>query len=316
MASTETVRNASRLPASGWLHNLLFSLGIRGRTLVIAIPFLWLFLYFFVPFLIVLKVSVAFIMIAQPPYTHYDAAGNFVLNIGDSYGRLISDSLYIKAYLNSLVVAAVSTVICLLIGYPFAYGMARCSHSVRNILLMLVILPFWTSFLIRVYAWIGLLKNNGLINDVLISIGLIDSPIGMMNTNFAVYLGIVYSYLPFMVLPLYANLEKMDMSLIEAATDLGCKPLKAFFVITVPLSFPGIVAGSMLVFIPAVGEYVIPELLGGPSSLMIGRVLWGEFFSNRDWPTASAVAIAILLALVVPLMIYQKYQDKELEKES
>jgi putrescine transport system permease protein len=224
------------------------------------------------------------------------------------------------------VVAAVSTVVCLVIGYPFAYGMARCSHSVRNILLMLVILPFWTSFLIRVYAWIGLLKNNGLINSTLLAIDdwltatigldLMSGPIGMMNTNFAVYVGIVYSYLPFMILPLYANLEKMDMSLIEAATDLGCKPLKAFFLITVPLSFPGIVAGSMLVFIPAVGEYVIPELLGGPSSLMIGRVLWSEFFSNRDWPTASAVAIAILLALVVPLMIYQKYQDKELEKES
>ena len=241
----------------------------------------------------------------------------YCLNLGDSYGRLINDSLYIKAYLNSLVVAAVSTVICLLIGYPFAYGMARCSHSVRNILLMLVILPFWTSFLIRVYAWIGLLKNNGLINDVLICDRASSTrPINMMNTNFAVYLGIVYSYLPFMILPLYANLEKMDMSLIEAATDLGCKPLKAFFLITVPLSFPGIVAGSMLVFIPAVGEYVIPELLGGPSSLMIGRVLWTEFFSNRDWPTASAVAIAILLALVIPLMIYQKYQDKELEKES
>lgn len=314
MASTETVRNASRLPASSWLHNLLFSLGIRGRTLVIAIPFLWLFLYFFVPFLIVLKVSLAFIAIAQPPFTHYNEAGHLVFNIGDSYGRLISDSLYIKAYLNSLMVAAVSTVLCLLIGYPFAYGMARCSHSVRNILLMLVILPFWTSFLIRVYAWIGLLKNNGLINHILMSVGVIDSPINMMNTNFAVYLGIVYSYLPFMILPLYANLEKMDMSLLEAANDLGCKPLKAFFLITVPLSFPGIVAGSMLVFIPAVGEYVIPELLGGPSSLMIGRVLWTEFFSNRDWPTASAVAIAILAALVIPLMIYQKYQDKELEK--
>ena len=316
MASTDVANRASRLPASGWLQSLLMSLGIRGRTLVIAIPFLWLLLYFFLPFLIVLKVSVAFITIAQPPYTHYNAAGHFVLNIGDSYGRLIADSLYIKAYLNSLVVAAVSTILCLVIGYPFAYGMARCSQSVRNILLMLVILPFWTSFLIRVYAWIGLLKNNGLINDVLIALNIIDTPINMMNTNFAVYLGIVYSYLPFMILPLYANLEKMDMSLIEAATDLGCRPLKAFFLITVPLSFPGIVAGSMLVFIPAVGEYVIPELLGGPSSLMIGRVLWGEFFSNRDWPTAAAVAIAILLALVVPLMIYQKYQDKELEKES
>jgi putrescine transport system permease protein len=315
MAATDFART-SRLPASGWLENLLGRLGISGRTLVIAIPFLWLLLYFFLPFLIVLKVSLAFITIAQPPYTHYDAAGNFVLNIGDSYGRLVADALYIKAYLNSLMVAAISTLLCLLIGYPFAYGMARCSQSVRNILLMLVILPFWTSFLIRVYAWIGLLKNNGLINEVLMWLNIIDSPISMMNTNFAVYLGIVYSYLPFMILPLYANLEKMDMSLIEAATDLGCKPLKAFFLITVPLSFPGIVAGSMLVFIPAVGEYVIPELLGGPSSLMIGRILWGEFFSNRDWPTASAVAIAVLLALVVPLMIYQKYQDKELEKEA
>jgi putrescine transport system permease protein len=316
MATTESVRSSSRLPASGWMHNTLQALGIRGRTLVIAIPFLWLFLYFFVPFLIVLKVSLAFIAIAQPPYTHYNEAGHLVFNIGDSYGRLISDTLYIKAYINSLIVAAVSTVLCLVIGYPFAYGMARCSHSVRNILLMLVILPFWTSFLIRVYAWIGLLKNNGLINHILMSVGIIDSPINMMNTNFAVYLGIVYSYLPFMILPLYANLEKMDMSLLEAANDLGCKPLKAFFLITVPLSFPGIVAGSMLVFIPAVGEYVIPELLGGPSSLMIGRVLWTEFFSNRDWPTASAVAIAILAALVIPLMIYQKYQDKELEKEA
>src|SRR5262245_18473424 len=315
MAATDIARS-SRLPASGWLEGLLKRLGISGRTLVIAIPFLWLILYFFLPFLIVLKVSLAFITIAQPPYTHFDQAGNFVLNIGDSYGRLFADTLYIKAYLNSLTVAAISTVLCLLIGYPFAYGMARCSHSVRNILLMLVILPFWTSFLIRVYAWIGLLKNNGLINEVLLSLGVIDSPISMMNTNFAVYLGIVYSYLPFMILPLYANLEKMDMSLLEAATDLGCKPLKAFFLITVPLSFPGIVAGSMLVFIPAVGEYVIPELLGGPSSLMIGRVLVNEFFSNRDWPTACAVAVAILLALVVPLMIYQKFQDKELEKEA
>ena len=315
MAVTDIARS-SRLPASGWLEGLLKRLGISGRTLVIAIPFVWLILYFFLPFLIVLKVSLASITIAQPPYTHFDQAGNFVLNIGDSYGRLFEDALYIKAYLNSLTVAAISTILCLLIGYPFAYGMARCSHSVRNILLMLVILPFWTSFLIRVYAWIGLLKNNGLINEVLLWLGVIDAPLSMMNTNFAVYLGIVYSYLPFMILPLYANLEKMDMSLLEAATDLGCKPLKAFFLITVPLSFPGIVAGSMLVFIPAVGEYVIPELLGGPSSLMIGRVLWGEFFSNRDWPTASAVAMAILVALVVPLMIYQKYQDKELEKET
>jgi putrescine transport system permease protein len=317
MATIDTVRGGSRLPASGWMYNTLQSLGIRGRTLVIAIPFLWLFLYFFVPFLIVLKVSLAFIAIAQPPFSHTCPGGTgFCLNLSDSYGRLFTDSLYIKAYLNSLVVAITSTIMCLLIGYPFAYGMARCSPSVRNILLMLVILPFWTSFLIRVYAWIGLLKNNGLINEILLSLHIIDAPLGMMNTNFAVYVGIVYSYVPFMILPLYANLEKMDISLLEAANDLGCKPLKAFFLITVPLSFPGIVAGSMLVFIPAVGEYVIPELLGGPSSLMIGRVLWTEFFSNRDWPTASAVAVAILAALVIPLTIYQKYQDKELEKES
>jgi putrescine transport system permease protein len=315
MASSDIATRASRLPASGWLETLLVSLGIRGRTLVIAIPFLWLLLFFFVPFLIVLWVSTSFVVIAQPPYTHIQD-GTFTLNLGESFGRLFHDSLYYKAYLNSLVVALVSTIVCLVIGYPMAYGMARCSHSTRNILLMLIILPFWTSFLIRVYAWIGLLKNNGLINEFLIWLNVIDTPINMMNTNFAVYVGIVYSYLPFMILPLYANLEKMDISLLEAATDLGCKPIKAFFLITVPLSFPGIVAGSMLVFIPAVGEYVIPELLGGPSSLMIGRVLVNEFFSNRDWPTASAVAVAILLALVVPLMIYQKFQDKELEKES
>jgi putrescine transport system permease protein len=316
MASTDIASRASRLPASHWLENLLSSLGIRGRTLVIAVPFIWLFLFFFLPFLIVLWVSTSFVVIAQPPYTHLSEDGTFTLNIGDSFGRLFNDWLYIKSYLNSLQVAAVSTVLCLVIAYPMAYGMARCGRSTRNILLMLVVLPFWTSFLIRVYAWIGLLKNNGLINEFLMSLHVISSPLNMMNTNFAVYLGIVYSYLPFMILPLYANLEKMDLSLLEAATDLGCRPLKAFFLITVPLSFPGIVAGSMLVFIPAVGEYVIPELLGGPSSLMIGRVLWNEFFSNRDWPTASAVTIAILVALVVPLMIYQKYQDKELEKES
>jgi putrescine transport system permease protein len=317
MASTDIAQRASRLPASHWLENLLITLGIRGRTLVIAVPFVWLFLFFFLPFLIVLWVSTSFVVIAQPPYTHACSGDSgFCLNISDSFGRLFNDALYIKAYLNSLQVAAVSTMLCLVIAYPMAYGMARCGRSTRNILLMLVILPFWTSFLIRVYAWIGLLKNNGLINELLMSLHIIGSPINMMNTNFAVYLGIVYSYLPFMILPLYANLEKMDLSLLEAATDLGCKPLKAFFVITVPLSFPGIVAGSMLVFIPAVGEYVIPELLGGPSSLMIGRVLVNEFFSNRDWPTASAVAVAILIALVGPLMIYQKYQDKELEKET
>ncbi len=304
-------------PGLEFIQRIGRSLGFSGRSLVIFAPFAWLFLFFLVPFAIVLEVSVAFQVIAQPPYSHY-LDGAFTLNIAKSFGRLFSDTLYINAYINSLRVAAFSTLLCLVIGYPMAYGMARCRPSTRNLLLMLVILPFWTSFLIRVYAWIGLLKSNGLINHILIAVGLVnpDSPLQMMNTDFAVYLGIVYSYLPFMILPLYANLEKMDLSLLEAAADLGCRPLKAFFIITVPLSFPGIVAGSMLVFIPAVGEYVIPELLGGPSSLMIGRVLYNEFFSNRDWPTASAIAVAILIALVGPLMVYQRFQDREVEKKS
>jgi len=232
-----------------------------------------------------------------------------------SYSYMFEDPLYIKAYLNSAKVAFISTLLCLLIGYPMAYGIARSQPSMRNVLLMLVVLPFWTSFLIRVYAWIGILNNKGVINNVLMGLQIIDEPIAMMNTNFAVYVGIVYSYLPFMILPLYANLEKMDISLLEAAADLGCRPLKAFFAITVRLSVPGIIAGSMLVFIPAVGEYVIPELLGGPDSLMVGRVLYNEFFANRDWPVASAVAIAILILLVVPLMIFQHYQNKQLEAE-
>jgi len=239
MASSDIAARASRLPASGWLETLLASLGIRGRTLVIAIPFLWLLLFFFVPFLIVLWVSTSFVVIAQPPYTHIQD-GTFTLNLGESFGRLFHDSLYYKAYLNSLVVALVSTIVCLVIGYPMAYGMARCSHSTRNILLMLIILPFWTSFLIRVYAWIGLLKNNGLINEFLIWLNVIETPINMMNTNFAVYVGIVYSYLPFMILPLYATLEKLDLTLLEAAADLGCRPVKAFIAITLPLSLPGV----------------------------------------------------------------------------
>ncbi len=301
------------MPFSNRLHALLLKLGLTPRTCVILVPYIWLFLFFVVPFFIVLKISFAYMAIAQPPYTHYSDDGHLSLNISDSYGRLFSDPLYVNSYLNAIKMAAISTCLCLLVGYPMAYGMARAKPSTRNILLMLVILPFWTSFLIRVYAWIGLLKNNGVINNVLMAIGAIDSPLPMMNTNFAVYLGILYSYLPFMILPLYANLEKMDLSLLEAAADLGCKPLKAFFVITVRLSLPGIIAGGMLVFIPAVGEYVIPELLGGPSTQMIGRTLYNEFFSNRDWPTASAIAIAILLLLVVPLMIFQRYQDKQME---
>ncbi len=236
---------------------------------------------------------------------------NIALNLGN-YLFLLSDSLYVSAYWGSVKIAFLSTVFCLLIGYPMAYGMARSKPSTRNILLLLVVLPFWTSFLLRVYAWIGLLKNNGVINNILMSLGIIDEPIVMMQTDFAVYLGIVYSYLPFMILPLYSTLEKMDLTLLEAAADLGCRPTKAFVKITLPLSLPGIVAGCMLVFIPAVGEYVIPALLGGPDTLMIGRVLWDEFFANRDWPVASAVAIAMLLLLVVPIMIFQYTQGREL----
>jgi putrescine transport system permease protein len=290
------------------------------RQAIITIPYLWLLFFFIAPFLIVLAISVGTSQVGIPPVIWKDTwpFGTF-----DNYLFLTEDDIYWQGYLNSLKIAVTSTFFTLLIGYPMALGIARTSGAWRNVLLLLVILPFWTSFLLRVYAWIGLLGNTSWFNRGLTSIASTFFPfwvqgdhIQMMNTNFAVVLGIVYSYLPFMILPLYANLEKMDLSLIEAATDLGCRPLKAFFAITVPLSFPGIVAGSMLVFIPAVGEYVIPELLGGPSSLMIGRVLVNEFFSNRDWPTASAVAVAILIALVGPLMIYQKYQDKELEKES
>ena len=278
-------------------------------------PYLWLLLFFLIPFAIVLKISFSDAQIAMPPYQPlFSWASERVLEIKLNFGNfafLVEDNLYWKAYLNSILVAGVSTLLCLLIGYPMAYAIARSDASVRNILLMLVILPFWTSFLIRVYAWIGILKNNGLINNVLMSLGLIDQPIQMLQTDFAVYVGIVYSYLPFMILPLYANLEKMDLTLLEAAADLGCRPWKAFSEITLPLSVPGIIAGCMLVFIPAVGEFVIPALLGGPDTLMIGKVLWTEFFNNRDWPVATAVAIALLLFLVVPIMFFQRAQDAE-----
>jgi putrescine transport system permease protein len=232
------------------------------------------------------------------------------LNFGN-FAFLVEDNLYWKAYLNSIFVAGVSTLLCLLIGYPMAYAIARSSPATRNVLLLLVILPFWTSFLLRVYAWIGILKNNGLINNTLLSLGLIDQPIQMLQTDFAVYVGIVYSYLPFMILPLYANLEKMDLTLLEAAADLGCRPWEAFLKVTLPLSLPGVIAGCLLVFIPAVGEFVIPALLGDPGMLMIGKVLWTEFFNNRDWPIASAVAIALLLFLVIPIMFFQRAQDAE-----
>ena len=294
---------------------LLKRLGITGRGAVVSVPYLWLLLFFLVPFAIVLKISFSSAVIAMPPYEpllHWasEKVVEIKLNFGN-YMFLVQDDLYWKAYLNSIKVAAVSTFFCLLLGYPIAYSIARSNPSTRNILMLMVVLPFWTSFLLRVYAWIGILKNNGLLNNLLMWLGVIDEPLVIMQTDLAVYIGIVYSYLPFMILPLYSNLEKMDVTLLEAAADLGCRPWQAFYKITLPLSMPGIVAGCLLVFIPAVGEFVIPSLLGDPGMLMIGRVLWTEFFNNRDWPVSAAVAIALLLFLVIPIMYYQRAQDAE-----
>ncbi|MGB3810981.1 MAG: ABC transporter permease subunit, partial [Parvibaculum sp.] len=227
-----------------------------------------------------------------------------------NYNYLFEDPLYILAYLNSVRIAFIATCICILIAYPMAYGVARSPESWRNPMLLLIVLPFWTSLLLRVYAWIGLLKNNGIINSFLMSLGVISDPLPMMNNSFSVYVGIVYSYLPFMLLPLYASLSRLDFTLLEAAGDLGASRTRAFLTITLPLSLPGVIAGAMLVFIPAVGEFVIPSLLGGPSTIMIGRVIWDEFFENQAWPVASAVAIALMLFLVVPIMIYQYFQTR------
>jgi len=287
-----------------------------GRRLVAGIPTLWLLILFLIPFLIVFRISFSEVRLAIPPYTplltwHH---GSPSLEVHwSAYSFLFSDSLYISSYLYSLQVAAVSTLCCLLIGYPMAYAIARAAPSTRSVLLMLIVLPFWTSFLLRVYAWIGLLNNNGVINNVLLYLGVIHHPLALLQTDFAVYIGIVYSYLPFMILPLYANLEKHDPALLEAAADLGARPFRAFLRVTLPQSYPGILAGSLLVFIPAVGEYVIPTLLGRTDQLMIGRVLSDEFFENRDWPLASAVAILILLLLLVPILLFQRVQRRELE---
>ncbi|MFC6671090.1 ABC transporter permease subunit [Marinobacterium aestuariivivens] len=285
-----------------------------GQALVASVPTLWLGLFFLIPFLVVFKISLAETAIAVPPYSallDWDGAmANLQVNFGN-YQFLFEDSLYLDAYLNSIKVAGISTLIALVIAYPMAYVIARASPGRRLVLLSLVILPFWTSFLLRVYAWMGFLKKNGVINDLLMSLGLIDQPLTMLQTDFAVYIGIIYTYLPFMILPLYSALEKLDDSLLEAAEDLGCRPLQRFWLVTVPLSLPGIVAGCLLVFIPAVGEFVIPALLGGSDTLMIGRVLWDEFFLNRDWPMASAVAILMLLFLVVPIMLFRNAQGRK-----
>jgi len=289
--------------------------------LTIIVPYLWLLVFFLIPFVIVFKISLSQTAIAMPPYTPVlDLAEGLAafweglkeLSI-DNYLWLFEDALYINAYLSSVIIAGISTVLALLIGYPVAYGMARAPATLRPTLLMLVILPFWTSFLIRVYAWVGILKPEGLLNQFLIGIGIIDEPLIIMNTHAAIFIGIVYSYLPFMILPLYSALEKMDYTLIEAAQDLGCPPMTAFWKITFPLSLPGVFAGCLLVFIPAVGEFVIPDLLGGSQTLMIGKTLWNEFFSNRDWPVASAVAIILLVLLLVPIMLFQRAQAKAQE---
>lgn len=296
--------------------------GIASRF-VILVPYLWLLFFFLVPFIIVFKISLSQTAISMPPYTPtFDFAAGLAgiwdalkeLSF-DNYVWLTEDPLYFNAYISSVVIAGISTFLTLLVGYPIAYGMARAPASLRPTLLMLVILPFWTSFLIRVYAWIGILKPEGLLNQFLMGIGILSEPLIILNTYTAIFIGIVYSYLPFMVLPLYSTLEKMDNSLIEAANDLGCTPIGAFWKITFPLSLPGVIAGCLLVFIPAVGEFVIPDLLGGSQTLMIGRTLWNEFFNNRDWPVASAVATILLLVLVIPIVLFQHAQAKAQEQD-
>ncbi|WP_353297767.1 ABC transporter permease subunit [Sulfitobacter pacificus] len=288
------------------------------RTTLILIPYLWLLLLFFAPFLIVLKISLSDAALAIPPYTPNlkDGIGALIRELDfENFVFLTEDDLYWKAYLSSLRIALVSTVLTLLVGYPIAYGMAKAPEEWRATLMMLVILPFWTSFLIRVYAWMGILSNEGLLNQLLLWLGVTSEPLVILNTTTAVYIGIVYTYLPFMILPIYAALDRLDSSLDEAAQDLGCTRRQAFWLVTIPLSKNGIVAGSFLVFIPALGEFVIPSLLGGSGTLMIGKVLWEEFFNNRDWPVASAVAVILLLILILPIVLFQRNQQKQQEAE-
>ncbi|MFC0167245.1 ABC transporter permease subunit [Pseudoduganella danionis] len=297
-----------------FLKQLVTLRWLTGRTAVIAVPFLWLTFAFLIPFLIVMRIS----------FTEADAGGNpfgTLMTLVDgvitlkikiaNYLFIAQDDLYVLTYLSSLKFAAITTVLCLIIGYPFAYFMARSRSTVRPVLMMMVMLPFWTSFLLRIYAWKGILANNGILNHILMSMGVITEPLHLMNTQFSLIIGMVYAYLPFMILPLYANLVKMDGRFLEAAADLGATPVQTFWRITVPLSKSGIIAGSMLVFIPAVGEYVIPELLGGPETLMIGHVLWDEFFTNNDWPMASSVTVVVILLILVPMAIFNKYKAEQ-----
>ena len=293
------------------------------RAVLILVPYIWLLALFLVPFLIVFKISLSDIALSIPPYTPqldlsagWQGIKDFFSELDlENFAFLASDDLYWRAYVSSIKIAFFSTVLTLLVGYPIAYGMANAPDHWRPTLMMLVILPFWTSFLIRVYAWIGILSNEGYLNQILLSTGLISEPLQILNTNTAVYIGIVYTYLPFMILPVYSALERLDGSLLEAAEDLGCSRLTAFWLVTVPLSKNGIIAGCFLVFIPALGEFVIPSLLGGSKTLMIGKVLFEEFFNNRDWPVASAVAVILLLILIVPIILFQRNEQKQREAD-
>lgn len=295
--------------------------GPMRRAFLIAIPYIWLLALFLVPFLIVFKISLSDTALARPPYLPQfnwsEGIWAFLAQLDfENFVWLTEDALYWKAYFSSLKIALVSTFLTLIIGYPIAYAMARASQAWRPTLMMLIILPFWTSFLIRIYAWIGILSSEGFLYQFLSGVGLATEPLTILNTNIAVYIGIVYTYLPFMVLPIYAALERLDDSLIEAAEDLGCSRLSAFWLVTIPLSKSGIIAGCFLVFIPALGEFVIPSLLGGSDTLMIGKVLWEEFFSNRDWPVAAAVAVVLLVILIVPIVLFQKNQQKQAEADT
>jgi putrescine transport system permease protein len=294
-----------------------------AMRLVVLVPYLWLGAFFALPFLIVVKISLSHTEIALPPYSPVldPAAGwagirAFIAGLSvDNYAFIASDRLYLASYLKSLEVAAVSTLLLLAVGFPLAYGMARAPRRWQPVLFMLVVLPFWTSFLIRIYAWINILQRDGLLNGALLALGIVDEPVGWLSTDTAVYIGIVYSYLPFMVLPIYASLERMDQSLVEAAADLGCPPWRAFWLVTFPLAVPAIMAGVVLCFIPIIGEFVIPDLLGSSQTMMIGQTLWTEFFANKDWPVASAVAVVLLGVLVGPIMLYQRVAARESRTE-
>ena len=293
------------------------------RFALIIVPYAWLVALFLVPFLIVVKISLSDPALAIPPYTPtldlaagWAGVREFFADLDmENFTFLTTDDLYWKAYLSSLQIALISTLLTLAVGYPIAYAMARAPDHWRPTLLMLVILPFWTSFLIRVYSWMGILSTEGYLNQLLLGMGVISEPLTILNTNTAVYIGIVYTYLPFMILPIYSALERMDDSLLEAAEDLGCSRLTAFWLVTIPLSKNGIIAGCFLVFIPALGEFVIPSLLGGSDTLMIGKILWEEFFNNRDWPVASAVAVVLLLILIIPIVLFQRNEQKQREMD-